>query len=124
MSDLADTPNPPYSVAIFTSLRTEADDEGYAAAADEMMALAAEQPGYLGVETVRDSSTGFGITISYWTDEAAIAAWRNHAEHRIVRRLGREQWYRAFRVRVGRIERQRAFARSGHSSNIRSTEAS
>jgi hypothetical protein len=34
-----------------------------------MVELAAEQPGYLGIETCRGED-GFGITVSYWQDEA------------------------------------------------------
>ena len=49
---IARTPPPPYWAVIFTNLRTEVDD-GYGAMADAMMALAAEQPGYLGVEHIR-----------------------------------------------------------------------
>jgi len=64
VSQLADTPKPPYWAVIFASVRTEADADHYSQTADEMMALAAEQPGYLGVESVHDAETGAGITVS------------------------------------------------------------
>jgi len=112
MSDLADTPKPPYWAVIFASVRTEADAGHYAQTADEMMALAAWQPGYLGVESVHDSETGAGITVSYWESEEAIARWRAHADHATARRLGRERWYRAYRLRVARVERAATFERS------------
>ena len=60
MSSIADTPKPPYYAVIFTSLRTE-EDSGYAAMAEKMLALATEQPGFLGVESARE---GVGITVS------------------------------------------------------------
>ncbi len=72
MSSIADTPKPPYYAVIFTSLRTE-EDSGYAAMAEKMLALAAEQPGFLGVESARE---GVGITVSYWTDMEAIRLWK------------------------------------------------
>jgi heme-degrading monooxygenase HmoA len=50
---------------IFLSTRTGADAEGYAAAADAMERLAAEQPGYRGMESVRGTD-GLGITVSFW----------------------------------------------------------
>ena len=101
MSDakLATTPQPPYYAVIFSSVRTAQDDQGYAAAADRMVQLASEQPGYLGVDSVRDA-TGVGITVSYWSSEAAIAAWRRHAEHTIVREQGRKSWYVEYELRV------------------------
>jgi heme-degrading monooxygenase HmoA len=95
---------------IFSSLRTAQDDQGYAAAADRMVQLASEQPGYLGVDSVRDA-TGVGITVSYWSSEAAISAWRRHAEHTIVREQGRKSWYVEYELRVAKVERAYGFKR-------------
>lgn len=99
----AQTPEPPYYAVIFTSQRT-AGDEGYGDMAERMVALAAQQPGFLGVESVRGAE-GVGITVSYWSSEEAIAAWRADAEHRLARELGRSCWYAGFQVRVARVER-------------------
>lgn len=101
---IAGTPEPPYFAVIFSSQRTEGD-HGYEAMAERMLELAARQPGFLGVESVRDA-TGFGLTVSYWRDEAAIAAWKAEGEHSEAQRLGREQWYAAFRLRICRVERE------------------
>ncbi len=99
----AQTPEPPYYAVIFTSQRT-AGDEGYGDMAELMVALAAQQPGFLGVESVRGAD-GVGITVSYWSSEEAIAAWRADAEHRLAREQGRSRWYAGFQVRVARVER-------------------
>jgi heme-degrading monooxygenase HmoA len=107
---LATTPQPPYYAVIFSSVRTSQDDQGYAAAADRMAQLASEQPGYLGVDSVRDA-TGVGITVSYWSSEAAISAWRRHAEHTIVREQGRKSWYEEYELRVAKVERAYGFKR-------------
>lgn len=109
-TELATTPEPPYFAVIFASVRTAQDDEGYAAAADRMAQLASEQPGYLGVDSVRGTD-GVGITVSYWSSEAAIAAWRRHAEHTIVREQGRKSWYSQYELRVARIDRAYGFVR-------------
>jgi heme-degrading monooxygenase HmoA len=100
---IAATPEPPYVAVIFTSLRTDADDAGYAATAVAMEHLAARQPGFLGVESARE---GVGITVSYWASEAAATAWKHVAEHAAARRLGRERWYSAYRVRVATVTRE------------------
>ena len=92
---------------IFTSTRTSGD-HGYAVTADDMVALAARQPGFLGVESARGDD-GLGITVSYWRDEESIRRWREHADHAVARRAGRERWYRAYAVRVCRVEREYAF---------------
>lgn len=97
----AATPAPPYYAVIFTSLRTEGD-RGYAETAQRMLELARQQPGFLGVESVR---AGLGITVSYWSSLEAIEAWKNHAEHNAAQQKA-PLWYRSFRVRVCRVERE------------------
>jgi heme-degrading monooxygenase HmoA len=104
---LAKTPEPPYYAVIFSSLRTPGD-HGYAQTADEMEALAAEQPGYLGMESVGDD-LGAAITVSYWQSEEAIANWRRHADHQAAQKAGREKWYRAYVLRVAKVERDGYF---------------
>lgn len=99
---IAETPEPPYTAVIFTSLRTEGDN-GYAAMDREMDRLAAEQDGYLGIEAARE---GLGVTVSYWRDAAAARAWKRVAAHLVAQRRGREEWYSAYRVRVATVERE------------------
>lgn len=100
----ARTPEPPYYAVIFTSLRTEGDN-GYATAAQRMVELAAAQPGFLGFETARQE---LGISVSYWASLEAIEAWKAQAEHRVAQGRARD-WYRTFRVRVCRVEREYGF---------------
>jgi heme-degrading monooxygenase HmoA len=103
---IANTPAPPDYAVIFSSLRTEGD-QGYGQAANRMLALAQKQPGFLGVESARED--GLGITVSYWASEAAILAWKQHAEHSEVREQGRSIWYSAFHTRVCKVERAYLF---------------
>ncbi len=102
-SPIAVTPEPPYYAVIFTSTRTEGE-RGYGTMAEKMVQLAAQQPGFLGVESVRGAD-GAGITVSYWESEQAIASWKQHGEHQIAQRLGRDVWYAGFALRVARVER-------------------
>lgn len=99
----AKTPQPPYWAVIFTNQRSAADT-GYADMAARMVKLAAQHPGFLGVESTRDAD-GLGITVSYWESEQAIADWKANAEHQIARSMGRSAWYAGFDVRVARVER-------------------
>jgi len=108
MSEPSSTPEPPYYAVIFTSRRAAAH-AGYDEMADRMVELAAAQPGFLGIESVREGAVG--ITVSYWDSEAAIDGWRKHVEHREAQRLGRGRWYDQYHVRVARVERSRAFER-------------
>lgn len=102
-SKLAKTPRPPYHAAIFTSQRTEGD-KGYARMAERMLELASTQPGFLGVESARGAD-GFGITVSYWESEEAIAAWKAHLDHQPAQEAGKRSWYADYQVRVARVDR-------------------
>ncbi len=102
MDEIARTPEPPYYVTIFTSLRTPGDN-GYDEMAASMAKLSSEQPGYLGMESARE---GVGLTLCYWRDLESIKSWRQHVDHAQARRLGREQWYTEYRVRIARVERE------------------
>jgi heme-degrading monooxygenase HmoA len=101
----ARTPEPPYVAVIFSSRRSGVDEEGYARTAARMEALAADQPGYLGIESARDPGSGFGITVSYWATEADARAWKREAEHAEAQRLGASRWYERYEVRVATVER-------------------
>ncbi|MFF7645779.1 antibiotic biosynthesis monooxygenase [Streptomyces canus] len=72
--------------------RADPGDNGYGETDERLYRLAADQPGFLGVDAARGAG-GLGITVSYWRDEDSIAAWRNHAEHTLARAHGREHWY-------------------------------
>lgn len=108
-------PPPPYYAVIFTSQRTPGD-QGYGDMAERMVALAAEQPGYLGVESARDGE-GLGITVSYWRSLDDIAAWRRHAEHQVARDTGRSDWYAHYTLRIARVERAYGWARTDGSAD-------
>ncbi|MGN6373944.1 MAG: antibiotic biosynthesis monooxygenase family protein [Sphingomonas sp.] len=95
---------------IFLSQRTGEDDAGYAAAAEAMDALAAAQPGYRGIASVREAG-GLGITVSYWADEASARAWRDHPDHRRIRETGRGRWYEHYTVDVAAVTRSYDWAR-------------
>ena len=110
---LARTPEPPYWVVMFTSQRTPEDGEGYGRMAEAMAALAAKQPGYLGIESARDAE-GLGITLSYWASEQAIHDWKRVAAHTEAQRLGHERWYADFSLRVAKVERAYTKATSPH----------
>jgi heme-degrading monooxygenase HmoA len=103
---IAKTPEPPYYAVIFSSILTGADSEAYARTAARMVELAAGQPGFLGVESVRD---GLGVTVSYWESLEAIAGWRRHAEHILAMGQGRGGWYAGFKVRIAKVERDYGF---------------
>ena len=99
----AKTPSPPYFAVIFSSKRT-GGDKGYDRVAQRMEELAAQQPGYLGIESVRGADDS-GITVSYWSSEDAIAQWKANMEHKGAQEAGRRAWYADYTIRIARVER-------------------
>jgi heme-degrading monooxygenase HmoA len=106
---LARTPDPPYWAVIFTSVRNREQGDQFDETDQRMMALAAQQPGYLGVET---ACSDVGITVSYWVDEESIASWRRNADHAFAQYEGRTRWFDAYELRVARVERAHSFTRT------------
>ena len=102
---IANTPPAPYYAVIFTSLRTP-DESGYPDMANAMEELAAQQEGYLGIESARNE---IGITISYWQSLEAIRNWKANADHLMAQKYGREKWYSSYKVRICKVERDYGF---------------
>lgn len=94
-----------YYAVIFISTLYERTDE-YEDMAKRMEQLAEQQPGYLGLDSVRSE---IGITVSYWEDLNAIRNWKSNIDHLNVQRIGKEKWYRSYKVRICRVEKEYFF---------------
>ena len=103
-------PAAPYYAVIFSSTLSD-NAEGYGAMAARMVELAREQEGFIDVESAARTSEGFGITVSYWRDLESIRRWKNVSEHAAAQRMGRDAFYKNYRLRVARVEREYGFER-------------
>lgn len=105
-ASIVDGTAPPYYAAILTTVLSEApaDLVGYDEASDRMLQIARDMDGFLGLEFARTDATG--IAVSYWRDLNCLWAWRNDAEHLGVQLLGQQRFYRAYRARICRVERE------------------
>ncbi|MFJ6720698.1 MULTISPECIES: antibiotic biosynthesis monooxygenase [unclassified Streptomyces] len=100
---------PPYVMAVFTSLRTS-DDGGYPQTSDRMAEIVRTNPGYLGHESAR-TPDGLGITVAYFRDHDSLSAWREDLEHRAAIEHGRAHWYQSYTLHVATVERSHGFVR-------------
>lgn len=73
---------------IFSSLRTEGDDESYEQATEEMAELASIQEGFLSLVSLRREDR-YGITVSFWRDFANATVWRANPTHQAIQKKGR-----------------------------------
>ena len=95
----------PYYAVIFTSKRTEID-ENYSEMADKMMELAHLQEGFLGVESARNE---IGITVSYWKTLEDIKNWKQNLDHLDAQKIGVSKWYENYTVRIALVEKEYNF---------------
>jgi len=99
------TPNPPYYAVIFSIVRANVDEAEYNTIAESMATLPAQQDGFLGFEYSPETPEGFSLSVSYWKDDEAIRRWKQHSEHLIAQKLGKEKWHPAYAIKVARVER-------------------
>ena len=92
---IANTPEPPYSSTIFTSIRIEVKE-------------IENIEGFLGYETFRDKNS-FGVNVSYWKDLNALKKWKENTLHKKAQALGREKWYKNYKLRICLVERDYGF---------------
>ncbi|MGE7690259.1 antibiotic biosynthesis monooxygenase family protein [Lysinibacillus sp. NPDC097214] len=97
-----------YYTVIFTSQRTEEDGEGYAKMAEVMDELAQKQPGFIRIESARNSE-GKGITVSYWESLDAIQAWKENSKHLVAQKFGKEKWYKQYNVEICKVIKDYSF---------------
>lgn len=105
---IAKTPAPPYYAVIFTSIRTDMDNN-YEALAIRMVELAQLQDGFLGLESARNK---IGITISYWRDLESIRNWKHQAEHKLAQEMGRDFFYTTYKTRICKVEKDYIFEKN------------
>ena len=57
--------------------------------------------GFLSIERFESLTTpGKLLSLSFWRDEEAVTAWRNHAGHRLAQAAGRGGIFADYRLRV------------------------
>ncbi|MEU6895032.1 antibiotic biosynthesis monooxygenase [Streptomyces sp. NPDC046557] len=100
---------PPYVMAVFTSVRTR-DDTGYPETNARMNEIVRANPGLLGYESARTPG-GLGITVAYFRDHDSLAEWRENLEHQAAMKHGRAHWYESYTLHVATVERSHGFVR-------------
>jgi len=95
----------PYYSVIFTSKQQD-DDSDYQKMAEQMEALAKKQPGYIGIESAKET---IGITVSYWESLDAIKNWKENTAHLFAQEKGKSDWYSWYKVRICKVEREYEF---------------
>ncbi|WP_285669746.1 antibiotic biosynthesis monooxygenase family protein [Paralimibaculum aggregatum] len=91
---------------IFEVEPAEGRQAAYLDHAATLKPLLAEIDGFVSVERFESLTTpGKLLSISFWRDEAAVDAWRNHPVHRRYQKMGREGLFAGYRLRVAAVIR-------------------
>jgi heme-degrading monooxygenase HmoA len=80
--------------------------DGYLGLAAELRPLLDGIDGFVSVERFQSlADPAKLVSLSFWRDEAAVAAWRNTAEHRAAQKAGRDGVLRDYRLRIAHVVR-------------------
>ncbi len=67
--------------------------------------------GFISVERFQSTANpNKYVSLSFWRDEAAVAAWRRHAGHLLAQARGKDEIFADFRIRVAAVERDYTLA--------------
>lgn len=91
---------------IFEVWPAEGQVEAYLDIAHELRAELGRIDGFVSVERFESIyEPGKYLALSFFRDEDAVRAWREHAEHRIAQAKGRGGIFANYRLRVAEVTR-------------------
>jgi heme-degrading monooxygenase HmoA len=80
--------------------------DDYLGRAADLKPLLETVDGFISVERFQSlSSPGNLVSLSFWRDEEAVAAWRKTEEHRQVQAAGRAGVFTDYRLRIAHVVR-------------------
>ena len=94
-------------IAVIFEVTMKAGREAdYFALAEALRPELAGIDGFLSVERFESlAEPGKYVSLSFWRDAAAVAAWRAHAGHRAAQEAGKTDIFADFRIRVAEVLR-------------------
>lgn len=87
--------------AVIFRAELNATDERYSETAARLRELAVSKYGCAGFTSVTEGNNE--ISISYWHSKDQIMEWKQDREHLVAQKLGREKWYKSYRIQVTEI---------------------
>lgn len=91
---------------IFEGSPAEGRQDDYLDAAAALRPLLDGLDGFISIERFESLTTpGRLLSLSFWRDEAAVAAWRSDPSHRAGQAAGRNGIFAAYRLRVAEVIR-------------------
>jgi heme-degrading monooxygenase HmoA len=96
---------------IFEVWPAEGRRQAYLDIAADLKPLLGQIDGFLSIERFESlSEPGKLLSLSFWRDEAAVAAWRNIEAHRTAQAKGRAGLFKDYRLRIAGVIRDYGLA--------------
>lgn len=97
-------------IAMIFEYRLDPDDEAayrdYLVESARLRELLPGLDGFYGIERyASETKPGTYVSIGFFRDEEAVAAWRNTPAHRRAQRLGRDRLFTTYRLRMAEVVR-------------------
>jgi heme-degrading monooxygenase HmoA len=96
---------------IFEVLPRPERTRDYLGIAADLKPLLEKIDGFISVERFASlTDPGKILSLSFWRDEASVAAWRNLEPHRHAQAAGRHDIFQDYRLRIARVVRDYGLA--------------
>jgi len=96
---------------IFEVTMKEGKADDYFGLAESLKPALEGIDGFISVERFESTTNpGKYVSLSFWRDEAAVAAWREQAEHGAAQDRGKSEIFADFRIRVASVLRDYSLA--------------
>ncbi len=93
-------------VVIFEVQPNEAGKACYFDLADKLRPELEKQNGFISIERFESlAAPDKFLSLSYWRDEAAVKAWRDHKGHSVAQELGKKDLFESYRITVAQTIR-------------------
>lgn len=91
---------------IFEVQPTESGQDSYFEIAGELKESLVQMDGFISIERFQSlADPDRFLSLSFWRDEASVAAWRDHPPHRRAQERGRKELFEHYRLRVAQVVR-------------------
>ncbi len=97
-------------IVLFRSRLTPEAGSDYSEMLEQMARLAQASPGFVSEKSFT-AEDGERLTVVWWQDEDTLKQWRNHVQHLVAQRIGREKWYQYYKLEVETVTRSNNFER-------------
>jgi len=98
-------------IVVFEVTMKDGQSDAYFDLAAQLRPELEKIDGFLSVERFQSLVTpGKYVSVSTWRDEAAVNAWRQHAEHSLAQERGKAEIFADFRILVAYVARDYTLA--------------